>query len=101
MNMGKSSTVKFENVPIVDNQGYVYVLSVFNDAVYKYSGDGVLVMAFGKSNNEYDDIDNADAFAIDGKGNVYIADSDQIHFYRPDGRFVRRFDAARLMTDAA
>ncbi|HEY3289523.1 MAG TPA: hypothetical protein VGK87_05285 [Anaerolineae bacterium] len=88
-------------MPIIDNQGNVYVLSVFNDAVYKFTGDGQLVMAFGKSNSEYDDVENADAFAVDGNGNVYISDSDQIHFYRPDGRFVRRFDAARLMTGLA
>ena len=33
-------------------------------------------------------------------GNVYISESDQIHFFRPDGRFVRRFNADTLAVEA-
>lgn len=97
--MSKFSKVKLENMPIVDSQGNVYMLSVFNDAVYKFTADGQFVMGFGTDSSELDDLDNADAFAVDRMGNVYISDSDQIHFFRPDGRFVRRFDAASLGTD--
>jgi hypothetical protein len=100
MNMSKSSEVKLENMPIVDSQGNVYVLSVFSDAVYKFTADGQFIMSFGRCSSELDDLDDANAFAVDRMGNVYIVDSDQIRFFLPDGRFVRRFDVDSLFAEA-
>ena len=100
MKMSKSSQIKLEKMPIVDNDGNVYVLSVFSNAVYKYTADGKFAMSFGSGASELDDFDNADAFAVDHMGNVYISESDQIHFFLPDGRFVRRFNADTLAVEA-
>ena len=57
MKMSKSSNLKLEKMAIVDNDGYVYVLSVFNDAVYKFTSDGRFVMSFGRGASELDDFD--------------------------------------------
>ena len=100
MKKSKSSQIKLEKMPIVDSDGNVYVLSVFSDAVYKFAADGRYVMSFGRGASELDDLDNADAFAVDNMGNVYIAESGQIHFFLPDGRFVRRFNADSLPIEA-
>ncbi len=97
--MSSNIKLQLENMPIVDGQGNIYVLSVFSDAVYKYSSNGDYVMSFGQGGGEPDDLDNVDAFAVDRMGNVYISECNQIHFFLPDGRFVRRFDAASLSVE--
>lgn len=75
--------------PIVDSQGNIYVLSVFNDGVFKYTPDGRFITRFGSVGDEAELFDNASALALDRLGNVYIAESDCIHVFDPNGKMLR------------
>ncbi|MCL4506616.1 MAG: hypothetical protein M1434_06585 [Chloroflexi bacterium] len=91
---------KFADQPIVDGQGNIYVLSVFNDGVFKYTPDGRFIIRFGAGDDEAESFDNADAFALDRLGNVYIAESDRVYVFGPDGmlrgRMVGGYPRAKL-----
>ena len=82
---------EYQNVPIFDGRGSLFVLSHVSSAIFAFSPDGKFVNRFGSAGKAPDQIDLPNSIAIDSQGLIYVADGRGVAIYSPQGRFVRRF----------
>lgn len=86
----------------VDNSGYVYVVDSALDRVQKFDPAGQVKLVFGSwASNKFDPtgavsggkFDNPHGIAVDGSGNIYVADTgnDRIQKLDASGRFILLF----------
>ncbi len=83
---------ELDNKLAVDGAGNIYVLGgTFGEAVFKFSPDGKFITRFGSRGNEPGQFSSPLALATDGKGRVYVSQSNDIMVFAPDGRYLDLF----------
>lgn len=83
---------ELDNRVAVDGEGNLYVLGgTFDTGVFKYSPTGKFLNRFGSSGNEPGQFRSPLAIATDGKGRVYVSQSNDIMVFAPDGRYLDTF----------
>lgn len=87
----QTEEVALENYPAVDGQGNIYLLSQYAGGIFKFSPEGKYINRFGTQGNGAGQFMRASSIAIDSQGQVYLADSEQIHIYGADGHYIRSF----------
>ena len=81
----------------VDGLGNIYALSIFSNAVYKFSMDGKFLNKFGEEADagsiapKPGQFRAPQAIAVDGKGRVYVSDFYGIHVFDAGGQCIDRF----------
>jgi hypothetical protein len=87
----QTEEVALENYPTVDGQGNIYLLSQYAGGIFKFSPEGKYLNRFGSHGSGASQFMQASSIAIDSQGQLYLADSDQVHLYGMDGHYVRSF----------
>ncbi|MGH9759499.1 MAG: NHL repeat-containing protein, partial [Blastocatellia bacterium] len=72
----------------VDGLGNIYALSMFSNAVYKFTPDGKFISKFGSEGDEPGQFRAPMAIAVDGQGRVYVSDFKGIQVFDTNGRFL-------------
>jgi sugar lactone lactonase YvrE len=96
-----SNVMKSPSGVAVDGSGNVYVADTGNNQVEEFSAGGSVVRRFTAngliSNNQPGHLNHPSAVAVDGSGNVYVADTgdNRVVELSPSGSFVRGFVEAR------
>lgn len=73
----------------VDGLGNVFVLSMSDYAVFKFTANGKYVNRFGQKGNAQDQFQAfQEAIAVDAKGNVYVSDFKGIMVFDSNGRYL-------------
>ena len=83
----------------VDGEGHVWTIDVGNSTfkfaprVQEFSAEGVFIRQFGAEGTENAKFKNPLGIAVDGKGNVWVADTgnNRVQEFKPNGEFVRVF----------
>lgn len=75
----------------VDGRGFIYALSHTNDMVYKFSREGKYQNKFGGRGDGAGQINSPHSIAVDGKGRVYVSDSNSIRVFDENGRYIDSF----------
>lgn len=75
----------------VDGRGFIYALSRTNNMVYKFSREGKYQNKFGGRGDGAGQINSPHAIAVDGKGRVYVSDSNSIRVFDENGRYIDSF----------
>jgi sugar lactone lactonase YvrE len=80
------------NVYISDNEHFGYYITR-DDRIMKFSSYGTFITSWGTFGSGDGQFDNPHGIAIDGSGNVYVADygNDRIQKLSPDGTFLTAF----------
>jgi sugar lactone lactonase YvrE len=81
----------------VDRDGFVWATDSEANVVYKFSGDGKLLMTLGKkgvagNNNSHDAFNGPNDVAIAANGDIFVSDGDRnnrIVKFTKDGKFIR------------
>jgi DNA-directed RNA polymerase subunit RPC12/RpoP/tetratricopeptide (TPR) repeat protein len=73
----------------VDGRGNIYVLGIFNDAVFAFSPQGQFRNRIGSEGDEAGQFQAPSSIAIDNQGLIYVGDMDGILVFNPDGRYQR------------
>jgi hypothetical protein len=78
----------------LDDKGYIYVATVVG-GVEKYTTSGQLVAKWSASGGEAGKFRSPSGVAIDGSGNIYVADTSnhRIQKFASDGQFIRQWDS--------
>lgn len=76
----------------VDGNGTIFVLGTFNDAIYRFSADGVFQTQFGSDGNEPGQFTAPSAIAVDRQSRVYVTDFTGIQVFDANGRYLDVFD---------
>jgi len=71
-----------------DGLGNIYLLGIFNDAVFKYSPRGGFITRFGTVGDEPGQFRAPSAIAVDNRGRVYVSDFKGVQVFDPDGRYL-------------
>jgi hypothetical protein len=87
----QTEEVALENYPAVDGQGNIYLLSQYAGGIFKFSPEGKYINSFGSHGSGAGQFMQASSIAIDSQGQIYLADSDQVHIYGADGHYMRSF----------
>jgi DNA-binding beta-propeller fold protein YncE len=72
----------------IDGAGNIYLLGTFNDAVFKFGPTGKFINRFGSEGDQPGQFSAPSAITVDGKGQVYISDSNGILVFSNDGRYL-------------
>jgi hypothetical protein len=78
----------------IDGLGNIYVLGGFSQAVFKYGAEGNFITRFGSQGDEPGQFRSPHAIAVDGQGQVYVADSRGIQVFAGDGRYLGTIEVA-------
>ena len=81
----------------VDGNGEIYLLGRFHDSVFHYTSTGKFVNRIGSGGNGEGQLRSPHDVAVDGQGRIYIADSNGILVFAPDGRYLHTFGSNRGM----
>lgn len=76
---------------VADGRGFIYAMSRTNSMVYKFSREGKYLNKFGGKGDGAGQINSPHSIAVDGKGRVYISDSNAIRVFDENGRYVDSF----------
>ena len=91
----------------VDGYGHVYVADSFNNRVQKFDPQGNFITFFGasapSSSSANGSFNIPYGVAVDGSGNVYVADTsnNRIQKFDPQGNFITYFGASAPSTSSA
>ncbi len=82
----------------VDGQGNIYILGIFNNAVFKYSPEGKFLNQFGGEGDEKGQFRAPQEIAVDGQDRVYVSDIKGVQIFDRNGRYmgVIKFDGVAL-----
>ena len=71
------------------------MLDRFNDCIQKFTSSGAFITKWGSGGSGDGEFKDPFGIAIDGAGNVYVADTynDRIQKFNPDGGFITKFGA--------
>ncbi|HYM00028.1 MAG TPA: 6-bladed beta-propeller [Blastocatellia bacterium] len=72
----------------VDGLGNIYALSMFSNAVYKFSTDGKFISKFGSAGDEPGQFRAPLSIAVDGQGRVYVGDFKGVQAFDANGRYL-------------
>src|SRR5581483_7551660 len=72
----------------VDGLGNIYVLGVFNNAVFKFNRSGKFLNKFGGRGDQPGQLSAPLSIAVDGQGRVYVGDIHGIQVFDTEGRFI-------------
>jgi DNA-binding beta-propeller fold protein YncE len=75
----------------MDGLGNIYALGTFAEGVFKFSPDGKFLNRFGSAGHQPGQFSAAQTIALDGKGRVFISDSQGIQVFDADGRYLTQF----------
>jgi 6-bladed beta-propeller len=70
-----------------DGTGNIYAAGSFNNAVFKFSPDGAFQDKFGGEGDGQGQFRAMLAIAVDGQGQVYVADFKGVQIFSPDGQY--------------
>ncbi len=76
----------------VDGKGGFYLLAGFNNVVLQFSPEGKFRNRFGSRGNEAGQFSALQDLAVDSQGRIYVADSNGVLIFAPDGRFLEMID---------
>ncbi len=66
----------------VDGLGNIFILNSFVKEIYKFDTDGNFLDRFGSKGEELQQFNNPDSMAIDGKGRIFVVDSNQGYLFK-------------------
>jgi hypothetical protein len=72
----------------VDGLGNIYLIATYGHAVFKMSPDGEYLNRFGSEGESPGQFQSTSAIAIDGKGDVYVADGVRIQKFDSGGTYL-------------
>ena len=83
-----SSDPELDSKIAVDEQGNIYVLGVFNNAVFVFDAEGKYETRFGSSGEQPGQFTAPTALAVDGKGRIFVSDIKGVQVFSNDGRYI-------------
>ncbi len=86
---GQTGDTALDNYITVDGLGKLFALS--DGVVYVFSPEGKYTNKFGSKGNQPGQFNNPSAISVDGQDQIYIGDTDFVHVYTADGRFITDF----------
>jgi DNA-binding beta-propeller fold protein YncE len=81
----------------IDKDGNLYITTGDPDSDYyrvkKFTNDGKFILSFGRKGKDPGEFESPSGIAIDGEGNVYVADTGnhRIQKFTKDGKFILAF----------
>jgi hypothetical protein len=75
----------------MDGLGNIYALGSFTNGIFKFSSNGKFLNRFGGPGNQPGQISASHAIAVDGKGRVFVSDSQGVQVFDSDGRYLTVF----------
>ncbi len=86
------SNVKFRGIA-ASILGYIYAVDTKNKAVYKFDRSGEYILKWDHADELANRFNRPYRIATDGNGYVYVADSDCILKFNPDGQFIAEWES--------
>ncbi|MBN2148314.1 MAG: hypothetical protein JW726_13075 [Anaerolineales bacterium] len=71
-----------------DGVGNLFILGIFNEAVFRYSPEGRYLSSFGSGGDEEGQFRAPYMIIVDNQSRVYVSDIDGIEVFEVDGRYV-------------
>ena len=92
---GITGSTELDTRLAVDGRGGFYLLAGFNSTVLQFSPEGKFVNRFGSRGNEPGQFRSLQDVAVDSQGRIFVADSNGVLVFSPDGRFLDLIDPPR------
>jgi DNA-binding beta-propeller fold protein YncE/DNA-directed RNA polymerase subunit RPC12/RpoP len=83
-----TTTPELSPIVAADGMGGIYVLGVFNSAVFVFDRNGNYLDRFGSMGQEPGQLLTPSDMVVDDLGRLYISDMGGVKVFEPDGRFL-------------